>query len=514
MKLKRPSYMSVLRAIPASAVLSCALAGQTFLSAGEAAPPPPKPVTTAPEALASRIDAHDLDYVSPAPATKFPWAGKPPVAPKKPDPPKDAANGQSSTAPDNGLTMNGEIIFRALGPFTRVEKTIETPTGPVVKVHMNMTKNVEIEMLANGSVLRGENVVIVSDKESGDTELLDAKGDVEIVQPDQTGKGQLMRMEQQFGPNHDLIKSHSTLVGDTAKSIKATMWLRKDPNDPSKVDVIEGMRMERDEIEQKFRVTGGPNAIITPLDPTAPADPQKAGTDASQANKTPAKPATAPKPPASGSSGGGGGVANLNLSGPGRQNLRCDGELNFDGITGKMRLTRNVVLIKEGEAPGEGSKICSDEAIITLDVPPPSATPAAGGAASALTGEMKLMECFGRVEIKTGTDTILCDKFTMDNVANTALMEMKNPADVVNVYNWKMPEGGDVMIVPKSLKMNMTTSEMEPGGPMKQRTFAAPPGSNRGNGPKPEDVKPLPDPKAKPTPNDPNAKASPKPGAK
>jgi len=58
--------------------------------------------------------------------------------------------------------------------------------------------------------------------------------------------------------------------------------------------------------------------------------------------------------------------------------------------------------------------------------------------------------------------------------------------------------------------MNMDTREMEPGGPMKTRSFGGPPGSNRGNGPKPEDVKPLVDPKAKVNATD-SKKAAPKP---
>src|SRR5205823_2743258 len=103
--------------------------------------------------------------------------------------------------------------------------------------------------------------------------------------------------------------------------------------------------------------------------------------------KTVLKPA--PKPAA----GASGGMGSMSMTGGGKVNMRADAELFFDGATGKLKLTRNVVFIKEGLNPGEGVKMCADDAIVTLDVPPPGQVVNPG---SAFGGDMKTIECFGR----------------------------------------------------------------------------------------------------------------------
>ncbi|MEI6232270.1 MAG: hypothetical protein WCT04_04420 [Planctomycetota bacterium] len=509
------------------------------ITAGESIPAPvAKPATTGTsQPIPPVINDEDLRRVSVAPVTKFPWIGKPPTNPPKPKPvppPVDPNNPNAPPPADNPMAMSGDMVVKSLGPFTREERK-SVPTLEVAdKEVMTLTQNVEIEVIETQSVLRGEHIVIVKDLKSGDTELIEAKGKVELVSPDRTGKGEMMRFEMQKSETGEILKNGFTLIGDPTTGKKATLWLKKDPADPTQVDVIEAIRFVRDERLDTFKATGAPNAIITspddsqnPADPTAPktgtpgVKPAAPGTPgAKPASPKPGDPATpkpkAPaKPPASNAPGstptaGGassGGMGSLNMNGGGKVNMRCDAELSFDGATGKLKLTRNVIFIKEGLEPGEGAKIYADDALVTLDVPPPGAPPVPG---NALGGEMKTLECFGRVEIKTGASTILCDTFKMDNTKQMAYFEMNNKSDTVLVYNQTTPLGGDVMIIPKTLNMNMDTREMEPGGPMKTRSFGGPPGSNRGNGPKPEDVKPLVDPKAKVNATD-SKKAAPKP---
>ena len=472
-------------------VLAGALVFAVLAGAGEAPDRTgPKPDVVNPAAAPGtggpKITEGELTPVKVAPADKFQWVGKPPPVVRKVPPKPDT---KAAAPSENPVNFAGPMVFRSFGPFTREEKEEQTPEGPVKKEHLTMTKKVVIEMLDTDSVLRGENIVVVRNLKTQETELLDAKGSVEMASPTQLAKGEMLRFEMQQGPSGEMLKNQFILVGDPATGTKATLWMRKDPADPSKKDVIEATRFLRDIRLDTFQATGAPNAIITMEDKTPPA---------TGPNGKPSP--SAPKPPAdadaakSAPSGFGG----LNMSGPGKVNIRCDAEIFFEGATGKMRVTRNAVLIKEGINPGEGAKISSDLAIITLDVPPPGPTPNPGGA---MTGDMKKLECTGRVEIKSGTNTILCDKMTLDMETNIAIMEMdpKSATDTVNVYDYSHPgglDGGDVMLVPKTMKVHLNDNEMEPGGPMKRRTFAGPPPSNRGNGPKPEDVKPLPDPKA------------------
>ncbi len=473
------------------------------LSAGEAAPPPPLTVTAdAPKPVPPKINDNELDRVVVAPAQKFPWTGKPlpPPAVKVKPPGNNAPGTPPAPGSDSPMDMSGDMIIKAFGPFIREEKkstpALELPDKEV----LTLTQNVEIEMLETKSVLRGEKIIIYKDMKTGETELVEAKGNVQLVSPERTGKGELMRFEMLKGPNGEVLKNQFTLIGDATSGKKATLWLRKDPADPTKIDVIEATRFVRDERLDTFKATGSPNAVITMADDTDPAADKKGAPPTGKPGITlgapaPEKPApkAAPKPAA----GASGGMGSMSMSGGGKVNMRADAELFFDGPTGKLKLTRNVVFIKEGVNPGEGVKMCADDAIVTLDVPPPGQVVNPG---SAFGGDMKTIECFGRVEIKSGISTILCDKMKLDQERNILYMEMNNPADAVLVFNSDQPLGGSIMIAPKTLKMNLDTRELEAGGPMKTKSFAGPPGSYRGNGPKPEDIKPLVDPKAKSSP--------------
>lgn len=474
------------------------------LSAGEVAPPPPLVVADAPKPAPLKINDSELDRVVVAPAQKFPWTGKPLPPPVAKPKPAGANTPGTPPAPgaDSPMDMNGDMIIKAFGPFIREEKKSSPALELPDKEVLTLTQNVEIEMIETKSVLRGEKIIIYKDMKSGETELVEARGNVQLVSPERTGKGELMRFEMLKGPNGEVLKNQFTLIGDATSGKKATLWLRKDPADPTKTDVIEATRFVRDERLDTFKATGAPNAVITMADETDPAaDKDKKGAlptgkpEITLGAPAPAKPAAKPAPkPAAGASGG---MGSMSMTGGGKVNMRADAELAFDGPTGKLKLTRNVVFIKEGLNPGEGVKMCADDAIVTLDVPPPGQVVNPG---SAFGGDMKTIECFGRVEIKSGISTILCDKMKLDQERNILYMEMTNPADSVLVFNSSQPLGGEIMIAPKTLKMNLDTRELEAGGPMKTKSFAGPPGSNRGNGPKPEDIKPLPDPKAKSSP--------------
>ena len=432
--------------------------------AGESA----APVKPAAKAEPQKISEEELERVSVRPATVFPWTGKP--LPPKPQRAQPQAAKNGTPGAESPVDLNSDLVIKANGQFIREEKSDGPPGSPPNKEWMTMNKDVEIEMIQTQSVLRGQTVIVVRDMKTGDTEILDAKGGVQVVSPERIGRGEMVRFELQTGPDGVLIKNTFLLVGDLPKKKKATLWLVKNPAEPSKKDVIQAYRFMRDEIADTFRASGSPSAVLN-MEPPAPlpgAAPKPA----------PVAPG-APKPPAQSN-----GLGGIDLNGGGKISMNCENEMNFDGATGKLKLTHNAVLIKESEVPGEGVKMSGDYAEITMSVPPPG-QPAA---ASSFSGDMQMLECKGHVELKTGTRTILCDTMRYDLQKNLVYMNMTNPADTVNVWNQSLPDGGEVMIAPRSLVMNTATQELEAGGPMKTKSFTGPTPSNRGNGPTQEDV--------------------------
>ncbi len=526
------------------------------LVAGEAVAPAPalspdgKPLSDEQKRDAGKISDEDLTRVAVAPTARFPWSDKPqpvkPVTPKPADknaPAKPAAPGAPGTAPagDSSMDLSGDMVIKSFGPFTRELKKSRPDLDEPDKEHVTVTQNVEIEMIETDSVLRAQNVVIVRDIKSGETELLEATGGVELDSPDSAAKGDMVRFEMQKNSAGEFVKNQFTLIGDPIAKKKATLWLRPDPTDREKYNKIEATRFFRDLRLETFRATGFPNAIVLPPedpDETPPADAKTDGSkeksavtlgapatpkpnvtlgaapkagdkvskstakSAGSADKTGKTAAAAPGDKAAPKPGGTG-MSGMSLSGAGKVNMRADAELFFDGPTGKMTLTNNVQFIKEGPTAEEGAIICADNAIVTMEVPLPGQPPPPGGA---FGGDMKFLDCTGRVEIKSGTQTILCDKMKLDNERHVLYTEMNNPSDTVQVYNQNLPIGGSLILAPKTLEITLDTQDLKAGGPMKMRSFMGPPASNRGNGPKPEDIKPIPDAHAKPVTPDPKAK--------
>lgn len=423
------------------------------------------PVKPAAKVEPQKISEEELQRVNVRPAAIFPWSGKP--LPPKPQRAQSQASKSGAPAAESPVDLNSDLVMKFNGPFIREEKSDGPPGSPPNKEWMTLNKDVEIEMIQTQSVLRGQTVIVVRDIKTGDTEALDAKGGVQVVSPERIGRGEMVRFEMQTGADGVLTKNTFLLVGDLQKKKKATLWLVKDPANPSKKDVMQAYRFTRDEIADTFRASGAPSAVLT-LDPPAPV------------------PGAAPKTPgAPKASGQSAGLGGMDLNGGGKISMNCENEMNFDGATGKLKLTHNAVLVKESEVAGEGVKMSGDYAEITMSVPPPGQPAAAAGGFS---GDMQMLECKGRVEIKTGSRTILCDNMRYDLQKNLVYMNMTNPGDTVNVWNQSLPDGGEVMIAPRSLVMNTETQELEAGGPMKTKSFTGPSPSNRGNGPTQEDV--------------------------
>ena len=320
---------------------------------------------------------------------------------------------------------------------------------------LTFTKDVEIEQAQGQMVLRGQKITVVRDLKMGLTELLEATGSVELATPERKGKGERLVYRTQYGPDGQVLKDEYTIRGDEANGAKATLWEGD--------DIIEAMEVFSDRRLDTFRVRGQPVANVKMPEPPG-AQPQGAN---------PKAPAAPPKTQAS----AGGLLPDFGSMTSGKIRIRAEREMSYEGAIGRVRVTPNVVIQKDAPNGSVFMIMNSDEALLTF-LPAPAGEPEAQSGVFA--GSLKTLECLGRVEIKTETQTVLCDRGVLDMQNNTFLMEMKNPKDEVQIYMLEGQDVGKVLLVPRSLKYFLDTKELQAGGAQHMKRFTGTPPTNRG----------------------------------
>jgi hypothetical protein len=389
----------------------------------------------------------DLQKMIRLPCRAFPWIAKPPVAPKAVEPAKI-----SEPKVDNGGMdlSSGDIIVKALGEFAFID-------GPQPgKQLLTLNKKVEIEQVATKSVMRAEKFRIIIDQVSGNTDLIEAAGDVQFVQPpDQKGRSEYLTKETKVGSHGEPLKDLTVLEGNRTTHTKATVW--------QGTNAIEAEKIINDGRMNTFRALGNPAAVVTPDQTNAAAGPAPTAAPAPG-------PLAAPKP------GGTSSVSmmpGIGLSSGGLVRMQCDGELFYEGASGRVNLTRNV-LIQQGDpndATGPAAiNIASDEAHLVMDLGPMGQPDSEG---KLFSGTPKQLVCIGRVEIKTSTHTILCDRGTFDLIRNSFVLEMKNPKDDVRIYVRESPTTGQVMLSQRSLSGNTASNDFKPAVSMRSDAWPA-----------------------------------------
>jgi hypothetical protein len=388
------------------------------------------------------IKEEELQRVTRKTCAIFPWVEKAKSQPKPPGvtpvrPPVNPPPAGGGALPDMSA---GDRIIRAFGDFA------VTPGLTPDKTCLILNKDIEIDLIQPGaiSVLRAQKFKLTQDVKTGQTELLEANGSVDIVLPERKGRGDVLVYETKTGPHGEIVKDLFTLEGNHTTNKKAVLWQGN--------DIIEADKFIDDRRLETFRALGSPAAIVTmPADTSAPPTPSPAA---------PAAPETA-KP---GGAAAAGMLPSFGLAAGGKIRLQCDGELFYEGPSGRVTLNRNAMIQQQGDplpngAPGASVKISSDEAHLILTVPPPGQPEET---TSMFSGSLKTMECIGRVELKTTTHTVLCDRCTMDMQRNTVLMEMKNPKEDVHIYiKDDAAGGGRTMVARKSLLYNTITNDMQ-----------------------------------------------------
>jgi hypothetical protein len=401
------------------AVLSCCAAAvwpPFCVQAGQpAAPPPPQ-----------TIREEELARVERAVPKAFPW------------PTERAAKPANPAAPEAGSALpgfsGGYVIIAAQGEFTREEAMGEDALGkPAKKEVLTLNKAVEIMQVQSRSVLRANRIRATNDSKTGALERLEATGGVELVTPDQRASGESVTYQIKTGAQGQTLTDLYTLEGDRAKGKKAGLWLGE--------NWIEADRFVNDRRLDTFRVIGGPAGVFNlPAPAAAPGDPKK---------------------------GEGGMLSGLDVTRGGRISLSADGEMFYEGATGRLRISRNVMIQQAGTPEQPGITMNADDVILQMDLPPPGQAAPAGslGGQAMLNGSLRSLEILGRVEIKSAPRTVLCDRAFVDMVRGTLLLEAKNPADRVRVYTATSINTGSVLLVPKNVNLTMATGVYSSGGP-------------------------------------------------
>ncbi|MBI3828799.1 MAG: hypothetical protein HY291_04740 [Planctomycetes bacterium] len=372
----------------------------------------------APKPAAVKIAKEDLKRLAVPRSEDFPWTAKaavnPPAVVK---PPTAAPNANQNSGMLN--MAGGDTKVSCFGPFMHavvpVDKIVNGKPAKVDKEQYTLTtdlkrypnKVVEIEQTGatpdETQILRGQNVKSTMDPATGQMELLEANGNVEIYTKERKARGDNLLFETEYGPNQEMLKNQITVNGNREANRRATVW--------SGDDKVQAYRFEINMRLDTFRALGSPIAELNAAQATPPA-----GTPAPDA----------PKP-----AGGMGMLPGLSLAG-GKVLISSDGELYYEGAAGRVKVTRNVAIVKEG------LKMVSDEMLILMQVddqPPAPGGQAAPGGGGVFSGSLKTMDCTGRIEIITSDQVIHCDHMYYDLQKERLRLEMKDPDDEVKIYS-------------------------------------------------------------------------------
>jgi lipopolysaccharide export system protein LptA len=341
----------------------------------------------------------------------------------------------------------GDLEAHWMGPFRReVVRILATPGQPEsVKEVLTLTKNVDIVQQAKGLRIQGQFIRIVRDAAKGQVERLEGHGQVLVRSGDMQVKGESVAVNLRYGPENEIVQNTVIVWGQRENHTPAVLWQGQ--------SAVRSERFVIDALNNNFQAYGG---VVARVNLPAPSDAE-------------------PKPEAA---GGAALMPGFSLTASGKLGLQCEGDFEFDGGSGLLRATQNVLLHQEG------MQIVSDSLVLALQQPPkpddPKNPPAPDqvktrdadkdkdkakpdDAKSGLfSGNVQSVECGGRVELVTPTQVVHCDRLFYNMVEDQAFLDMARPEDVVRIY-LKEPAGGTkILEVAERLDYNGKTGVFEP----------------------------------------------------
>jgi len=325
----------------------------------------------------------------------FPWANQKPPKPKEVKPPTNPDQETESLIDIDA----GDVTIAASGPFARLEENHKNEKGQMEEKELfKLQKDVEIVQPGTGSLLRGQNIKLIRDVASGNMERLEARGAVEIVFGERKVRGETLNYETKFGPpvstpagmRQEVMVNIVVVEGDPKTRKPATLW--------SGDDAIQAQRFVLDMRRDTFRALGG--ALIEIQLPAPPGE--------ATPSKEPTKNAMFP---------------GLSLKPGAKIFLSSDGEFLYEGFSGRIAMNRNV------QTKQEGFLLVADEMEIHLDL-----APAGQAKKGVFAGTLSSLNCKGRIEIKTPSQVIHCDRLHYDLRRERLRLEMVDPKSEVKTY--------------------------------------------------------------------------------
>lgn len=329
---------------------------------------------------------------------------------------------RSSPSTDPGAAQSidfsgGDLEARWFGSFRREIVPVLGPGNVEVRKEiLILDKDVSIRQAQKGLRIEGQGIRIVRDETTGQVERLEGRGGVLVRSSGMQVKGEFVTVDLRYDQKNQIEQNTVIVWSPPSSGHKAMLWQGE--------SAVGGERFVIDALNNNFQAYGGVVARFNL--------PESSGQKGAEASG-----GAALMPGFS----GGGATAQ---KGSNRLALQCDGDFEFVGSSGKLRVTRNV-LIAQGSM-----SIVADRLVLTLAPPPkdeakddkkPDKKDAAKDAkpdeksdAGLLSANVKSLECRGNIEIGTPTQVVHCDRLFFDMASSQVFLETDRPDDKVRVY--------------------------------------------------------------------------------
>jgi hypothetical protein len=359
------------------------------------------------------------EELNPKPITRLerlPWVKKDPAG--KPPPSVNPPPGN-----DDGLLpdLTGQPLhMKFSGPMTVHEERLPATknTSATIRRTIRLEKDVLIRMPDKGLSVKAQSLRVVllvrvnaAGKEEMEPQVVEALDDVEYAHGATHARCHSVLAEMLRDETGDVVKDVLTIRGDGRK--KAILG--------NEAGMIQAQTFIIDRRLDTFHALGG--AV---LDYTLPAEPEDATTVA----------------PVGLAGSGTAGLGGLSVKSGDRVQVRCDGEVAYEGGQKRVSFERNVS-VNIGD---NAIRLWTDTLTMTLSPADVPSKPAENQLQLFAAGAPRTIQCYGRVDLAAAEQLIFCDQAELDLLHKTAVLLTDNPKDNVELY-LKQGEGVQRMTV-------------------------------------------------------------------
>lgn len=368
-----------------------------------------------------------------------------------------AARGTDVLPPARPLDLGAhDLTATWRGLFRR--KIISVPAGPgqpeLIKEELSLSDEVQIHQPERGLRVEGQKIVITRNARTGQVECLEGREKMLVRSGDMQVKGDYVKASLSYDAQDRLTQNTILVMGNPGAATQAVLW--------QGASAVRSPRFVIDALNNNFQAYGGIVARMVLAPP----------------------PGAQPKPEAVG------GAALIPALGRGdgtRLGFQCDGDFEFESRfqqspfgapAGRLRAAGDV-LVHQADL-----QIISDELLLWVQKPAP-AQPPPGEARKPdekqkavpeglFAGDVRSVECLGRVEVATPSQLAHCDRLLYDLASQKVFLESADPDQPVRVY-LKQPSGQTKLLqVAQRIEYDQNTGSFRPLARMYLRPYKDP----------------------------------------